>query len=80
VATKRPISETGSKDSSKRAKKKAPEPSADGVVSPDNTKKSTAGDEKKLFQRLWSENEKETSKSEKARLGFLKFLLLFFYT
>jgi hypothetical protein len=57
AATKRPTSETDSKDSSKRAKKKAPEPSADGVVSPDDTKKSTAGDEKKLFQRLWSEDD-----------------------
>ncbi|XP_059435683.1 GLABROUS1 enhancer-binding protein-like [Corylus avellana] len=57
AATKRPSSETDSKDSTKRAKKKAPEPSADGVVSPDNTKKSTAGDEKKLFQRVWSEGD-----------------------
>jgi hypothetical protein len=81
ATTKRPIFETDSKDSSKQAKKKAPEPSADGVVSPDDTKKSTARDEKKLFQRLWSENEKETSESAKGlgtRLGFLKFLFFFF--
>jgi hypothetical protein len=57
AATKRPSSETDSKDSTKRAKKKAPEPSADGVVSPDNTKKSNSGDEKKLFQRVWSEGD-----------------------
>jgi hypothetical protein len=66
AVTKRPISKTDIKDSSKRAKKKASELSADGVVSLDDTKKSTAGDEKKLFQRMWSENEKETSESEKA--------------
>lgn len=57
AATKRPSAETDSKDSSKRAKKKAPELSADDVVLPDDTKKSTAGDEKKLFQRLWSEDD-----------------------
>jgi hypothetical protein len=51
AATKRPISETDSKDSSKRAKKKGSKPSSDGVVSPDDTKESTAGDENKLFQR-----------------------------
>jgi hypothetical protein len=79
AATKRSIFETDNNDSSKRSKKKALEPSADGVVSPDDTKKSTTGDEKKLFQRLWSENEKETSESDKARLGFLKFLFIFYF-
>ncbi|KAG2688114.1 hypothetical protein I3760_09G079100 [Carya illinoinensis] len=56
VATKRPNNETDIKDSSKRAKKKAPEPNTDGVVSPGDSKKS-AGEEKKLFQRLWSEDD-----------------------
>lgn len=56
VATKRPNNETDIKDSSKRAKKKAPEPNTDGAVSPGDSKKS-AGEEKKLFQRLWSEDD-----------------------
>lgn len=57
AAAKRQASEADGKDSSKRAKKKGPEPSVDGVVSPDDSKKSALGDEKKLFQRLWSEDD-----------------------
>lgn len=56
AVTKRPLRENDTKESSKRAKKKAPEPNTNGVASPEDSKKS-AGEEKKLFQRLWSEDD-----------------------
>lgn len=55
VATKQPSSEKHTKDSSKRAKKKALKPNVNGVILPEDLKKST-GDEK-IFQRLWNEAE-----------------------